>query len=162
MCADFAHFDDRVRKIVELIGPANAWGLFDHGRPASTLCAGRICIAGDAAHATTPHKGAGAGVAIEDAAILGALLGSPAVQSPADVEAAFRLYDSTRRPRGVRLVEDSRAQGQLYSFELEGIGADVAKIAESLEVRMRWLWEHDLARELEETREALRVQLQGK
>ena len=53
VCADFAHFDDRVRKIVELIGPANAWGLFDHGRPASTLCAGRICIAGDAAHATT-------------------------------------------------------------------------------------------------------------
>ncbi|KAF2134746.1 FAD/NAD(P)-binding domain-containing protein [Dothidotthia symphoricarpi CBS 119687] len=37
------------------------WALFDHGEyPASRYNAGRICIAGDAAHASSPHHGASA------------------------------------------------------------------------------------------------------
>ena len=37
------------------------WALFDLGEfPAPSYCAGRLCIAGDAAHASSPHHGASA------------------------------------------------------------------------------------------------------
>ncbi|KAI8183532.1 FAD-dependent monooxygenase azaH [Colletotrichum sp. SAR 10_86] len=62
---------------LEIIGKKRAmgsnlwWGLFDLGdHPVPTFSRGRICLIGDAAHASTPHQGAGAGLCIEDAATL--------------------------------------------------------------------------------------------
>jgi salicylate hydroxylase len=64
----------------------DVWALWDDP-PASTYYKGRAALLGDAAHTTTPNQGAGAGMAIEDAYILGALLGGS--NSADEIEAAF-------------------------------------------------------------------------
>ncbi|RYP44331.1 hypothetical protein DL768_009190 [Monosporascus sp. mg162] len=53
----------------------NKWAIFDMAEhPAPYYTRGRICVAGDAAHASSPHLGSGAGFGIEDALALAALL----------------------------------------------------------------------------------------
>ncbi|KAI9722566.1 MAG: hypothetical protein M1828_004561 [Chrysothrix sp. TS-e1954] len=72
---------------------------------------GRVAILGDAAHATTPYQGQGAGQAIEDAMVLEALLGK--TKSIEHIPDAFAAYDQIRRPRTQRMVTTSRESGQL-------------------------------------------------
>ncbi|KAI1842509.1 hypothetical protein JX265_012679 [Neoarthrinium moseri] len=97
----------------------NTWALFDLGDyPLPRYNAGRICVAGDAAHATTPHHGAGACLGIEDALCLNILLGQVCSNNNADlnhaVEVAFGVFDKIRRPRTQWLVNSSRRACDLY------------------------------------------------
>ena len=71
---------------------------------------GRIALLGDAVHATTPHLGQGAGMAIEDAIVLADELGKH--ETP---EAAFTAYRARRFERCRYIVEKSLAicRGQL-------------------------------------------------
>ncbi|RYP73922.1 hypothetical protein DL771_003364 [Monosporascus sp. 5C6A] len=51
------------------------WAIFDTAEhPAPYYARGCVCVAGDAAHASSPHLGSGAGFGIEDALALAALL----------------------------------------------------------------------------------------
>jgi 2-polyprenyl-6-methoxyphenol hydroxylase-like FAD-dependent oxidoreductase len=70
----------------------------------------RVVLLGDAIHATTPHLGQGAGMAIEDALVLAEELGQHA--SP---EAAFTAYRARRFERCKYIVDASLAlcRGQL-------------------------------------------------
>jgi 2-polyprenyl-6-methoxyphenol hydroxylase-like FAD-dependent oxidoreductase len=68
---------------------------------------GRVILIGDAAHATTPHLGQGAGMAIEDSVVLAEELGRQV-----DVEAAFRAFEARRRERCRFIVENSIAVGE--------------------------------------------------
>lgn len=106
-----------------------------------------MCLLGDSAHASTPHQGAGAGMALEDAFILSNLLGQ--IGSATDIESAFIAYDTVRRLRSQKLVITSRNAGELYEFEGEGIGDDIVKMKENLDVRYKWIWEVNLDQELE-------------
>lgn len=74
---------------------ADMWALFDM-LPAPTYYAGNVVLMGDAAHASTPHQGAGAGQALEDAFILSILLGDERTRSVGDIPAAFGAYDAVR------------------------------------------------------------------
>ena len=65
---------------------------------------GRIVLLGDAVHATTPHLGQGAGMAIEDAIVLAEEL----TRAPAP-EQAFQAYRDRRGERCRYIVEASRA-----------------------------------------------------
>ena len=67
---------------------------------------GRIVLLGDAVHATTPHLGQGAGMAIEDAIVLADEL----VQAETP-QAAFPRYQARRMPRCRYIVEASKAIG---------------------------------------------------
>ncbi len=71
---------------------------------------GRVVLLGDAAHATTPHLGQGAGMAIEDALVLAEELAAKAT-----VEQAFAAYHARRQPRCSYIVEKSLeiCRGQL-------------------------------------------------
>ena len=71
---------------------------------------GRVVLLGDAVHATTPHLGQGAGMAIEDAIVLTQEIGRH--DTP---EAAFRAYRDRRFERCRYIVEESLAicRGQL-------------------------------------------------
>jgi 2-polyprenyl-6-methoxyphenol hydroxylase-like FAD-dependent oxidoreductase len=60
---------------------------------------GRVCLVGDAAHATSPHAGQGASMAMEDAFLLARCL-----RDASDPEVAFAAYESLRRDRVERLV----------------------------------------------------------
>lgn len=71
---------------------------------------GRIGLLGDAVHATTPHLGQGAGMAIEDAIVL-----AEELERANDVEAALVAYRDRRFERCRYIVESSLAicHGQL-------------------------------------------------
>jgi 2-polyprenyl-6-methoxyphenol hydroxylase-like FAD-dependent oxidoreductase len=66
--------------------------------------AGRVVLLGDAVHATTPHLGQGAGMAIEDAIVL-----AEELSAHADPEAAFEAYRARRYDRCRYIVEASLA-----------------------------------------------------
>lgn len=68
--------------------------------------AGRVCLIGDAAHATTPNAGQGASLALEDALVLAKCLRDE--RSP---EAAFVKLEHLRRARVERIVKASRRVG---------------------------------------------------
>jgi salicylate hydroxylase len=72
----FAGWGPAVRAITNLLpDELDKWAMFDtYDYLAPTYTCGRVCIAGDAAHASTPHLGAGAGVGIEDALALATVL----------------------------------------------------------------------------------------
>ena len=110
--------------------------------PAPYYNKGRVAMLGDAAHATTPYQGQGAGQAIEDAMVLETLLGK--TQSPKHIPNAFSAYDQIRRPRTQRMVTTSRESGELLGWKLPGVGSDLEKIREKLVTRMRWLWNRDM------------------
>ncbi len=100
---------------------------------------------GDAAHATTPYQGQGAGQAIEDALVLETLLGR--LRDPKYIPNAFVSYDQVRRARSQRVVKTSREAGRLVAMMAEGVGSDVEKIRDKLETRMHWIWNRDLEKQ---------------
>ncbi len=71
---------------------------------------GRIVLLGDALHATTPHLGQGAGMAIEDSIVL-----AQEIARHDTPEAAFRAYRDRRYGRCAYIVHASLAicRGQL-------------------------------------------------
>ncbi len=77
---------------------------------------GRAVLIGDAAHATTPHLASGAGLAVEDALVLGELLSSGATLDDALQRFVARRYERCRLvvENSVRLgeLEMSRAPAQ--------------------------------------------------
>ncbi|KAI0113422.1 salicylate hydroxylase [Daldinia grandis] len=80
-------------------------------RETPTYSNGRVCIIGDAAHATSSFHGFGAGTSIEDAMVLKALFHN--ISSPDEIEAAFKAFDSVRRARSQRVVNSSREIGDI-------------------------------------------------
>lgn len=68
---------------------------------------GRVLLIGDAAHATTPHLAMGAGIAIEDAVVLGELL-----DAHASLEDALAAFMERRYERCRLVVENSLQLGE--------------------------------------------------
>jgi salicylate hydroxylase len=140
---DFANWGDNVHSILSLMRKTDVWALFNHPE-APTFVKSRVALLGDAAHASTPHMGSGAGMAVEDAYILGNLLG--VVEEKADIERAFSAYNTVRRERGTGLVQRSRENGMMYDLEL--VGDDPAVLSKELEERMNWVWKFDITKDL--------------
>ncbi|KAH7240036.1 uncharacterized protein BKA55DRAFT_666006 [Fusarium redolens] len=89
----------KVRNLVSLMPTKlSKWGLFDLGDyPVPTYYDRSVCLAGDAAHATSPHHGAGACLGLRNS-----------------VEVAFDTFDKMRRRRTQWLVNSSRRVCDLY------------------------------------------------
>ncbi|KAF2255794.1 FAD/NAD(P)-binding domain-containing protein, partial [Trematosphaeria pertusa] len=153
MLADYAEWTPNVQSIMANMKNPDIWALFNH-EPARTFfqTRPRICLVGDAAHATTPHQGSGAGMCVEDCYVLGELLAD--VSSADGLEDAFRAYDHVRRPRSLKLVETSREAGELW--ELHGAaGDDLDAFERNAVQRMSWIWDHDMTADLERARAML-------
>lgn len=159
MASDFSGWGSHVHSILSLMTKTDIWALFNH-LPARTYFHRNICLLGDAAHASTPHQGAGAGMGIEDALVMQQLL-DVAVQEGKGKEAleeAFKVFDEVRRERTQRLVKTSREAGMLYDFE--GVEHDeVPAVKANLDQRMEWIWGFDLEEHVEESRALLRERL---
>lgn len=141
---DFEGWGPKVHGIIEAMQKPDIWALFYHP-PASTFHKGRICLLGDSAHATTPHHGAGAGMCIEDALVLGELIKE--TNSVDDLMRAFAVFDKVRRPRTQRNVKESKEAGELYDFEL--LGDNLDEIQKDFTSRMSWIWDIDLDEEVQ-------------
>lgn len=144
---DYKGWGSTVQSIIDAMQKPDIWALFYHP-PASTFYKGRTCLLGDAAHATTPHQGAGAGQCIEDALIMSSLLKE--VNDIKDLERAFSTFNEVRKSRTQKLVKTSKEAGMLYDFELEG--DDLDKVERNFTTRMEWIWNHDLLAEMERAR----------
>lgn len=112
------------------------WAIFHLGdNPVPNFAKGSLCLVGDAAHATSPHHGAGAGLCIEDSAILADLLADERVQSTQDIESVFATFDEVRRDRGHWLVQSSQRIGNCYEWLADGVGEDFSKVEEEINRR---------------------------
>lgn len=76
---------------------------------------GRVALLGDAAHAMVPFAAQGAGMAIEDAAVLAQCLGE--TSNDRDIPAALAHYATLREPRVTRVQRTARQQGQIYHLQ---------------------------------------------
>lgn len=151
MLEDYKHWSPTVRSLMSNLQSPDIWALFNHP-PAKTYygTAPLICLVGDAAHATTPHQGAGAGMCIEDVYILSHLLSK--CHNKTDIEKAFRAYDVVRRPRSQRLVKTSYEAGMLWELEGRGVGDDLESLERDATRRMDWIWYHDMTKDLDSAR----------
>ncbi|WKA26613.1 FAD-dependent monooxygenase [Bradyrhizobium roseum] len=75
---------------------------------------GSIALLGDAAHAMLPFAAQGAGMAIEDAAVLAKTLSESPGDSIAGIPQALKRYGRQRRDRVLRVQRAARQQGRIY------------------------------------------------
>ncbi|KAL5041299.1 hypothetical protein BDW71DRAFT_192128 [Aspergillus fruticulosus] len=148
---DFRHMGRLINNLIEYMPDPTQWALYEHPH-ISTYARSKVAILGDAAHASTPHQGAGAGQAIEDAHVLAELLGDARVMTADDVAAAFKAYDQVRRPRSQRVVSSSAENAYLLCLRLEGVGNDEEKLKKTLQERLAWLWNEDVQEQAERAR----------
>lgn len=87
------------------------WALFESRAPFRGGT-GPVTLIGDAAHPMLPFLAQGAGMAIEDAAVLADSL----AQHGNDPAAALRRYELLRRHRTARVQQKSRKQGRIYGL----------------------------------------------
>jgi salicylate hydroxylase len=83
------------------------WALYDRD-PLEHWTKGRATLLGDSAHAMLPYLGTGAGMAIEDAVVLGAAVG----RESNDLSAALVAYEQLRVPRTKACVLGARARAK--------------------------------------------------
>jgi 2-polyprenyl-6-methoxyphenol hydroxylase-like FAD-dependent oxidoreductase len=69
---------------------------------------GKVCLIGDAAHASTPYMGQGGCQAVEDAYVIARCL-----QREPSVEQAFAALQQLRRPKASHIVKTSRLMGRI-------------------------------------------------
>ncbi|KAK2595021.1 hypothetical protein QQS21_007275 [Conoideocrella luteorostrata] len=127
--------------------------------PTRTYVSGRICVVGDAAHATTPWQGAGCDMSIEDTLVLSTLLGRS--KNTAQAVVALRVYDQVRRPRTQRIVESSRETGMILTGRGGETGLDLAKLKEKLLPRWAFIVDFDNAKALDEAVQLMDEELAG-
>jgi 2-polyprenyl-6-methoxyphenol hydroxylase-like FAD-dependent oxidoreductase len=89
--------------------------------------AGRVVLIGDAAHATTPHLGQGAGMAIEDAVVLSEELGGDG-----SVEERLDRYMKRRYERCKFIVESSELIGK-YQMDEGAVPIDEKSMVEQMQ-----------------------------
>ncbi|WP_234384563.1 FAD-dependent monooxygenase [Streptomyces sp. MMG1121] len=92
--------------LTALRGAATRWT--DNARQAATYRAGRVLLAGDAAHVHSPFGGQGLNLGVGDAMNLGWKLG--AVIAGWASEGLLDTYDAERRPLGAWVLDWTRAQ----------------------------------------------------
>ena len=140
---DFVDCGPVMQRIISMMDKPSIWALFDHPE-CSTFCKGNFALIGDAAHASTPHQGAGCGQAFEDSLVMCSLLADENVKLTEHVEDAFVAYDAIRRPRALKIVNTSRENGEICMMRGKSTGEDLGKIKETLDERFHWIWQEDL------------------
>ncbi len=116
---------------------------------------GRVCLLGDSAHASMPHLGGGAGMAMEDAYTLSNLIAC--VPGPDSLPEAFRAYDAVRRPRTQGLVERSQLAMNVWCLEDTEAGDNMAVVREKNSRLFKWLWNETLEEDVQQAKDMLRV-----
>ena len=146
---EFSGWGQHVQKIIKLLDHPEtaAWSMWDHPS-APTYNLGNVVMLGDAAHASTPFQGQGAGQAIEDAFVLESLFSK--VDTRAKIPLAFQAYDKIRRPRSQRVCKTSREAGELCALRLPNVLDDPEAFKENIDWRMDWMWHRDIAGERDE------------
>ncbi|CAK3816224.1 Salicylate hydroxylase [Lecanosticta acicola] len=158
---DFQGYGHDVRSLLQLCQPnLDIWAIFHLGdNPLPHYNHSSVLLIGDAAHATSPHHGAGAGMCIEDSAVLADLL--HACCTRADLPAAFQTFNDLRRDRGNWLVQTSRHIGDCYEWMADGVGDDFARIEAEINTRNGMIADVSVEGMCERAKEVLAARVQG-
>lgn len=137
------------------------WGIFDMAEhPAPTYARGRVCIAGDAAHASSPFQGVGACMGVEDALVLCETIDVTASQARDSetqgrrmiIEQALNAFSQTRMERTQWLVRSSREMGEMYQWRYGPTGRQVDRCRNKLDLASRKVWDFDVETMVAEAR----------
>lgn len=150
----FSDFGPTVQALIQILpNKMSRWAVFDTlDDPLSSFTKGRLVLAGDAAHGSSPHHGAGAGMGVEDAIMLAALIervdgiirsGGLDDSTLKCVAEALGIYDSVRRDRTQWLVASSRMQGQIVKGLQPEIGRDFEKLKTHTRSRLSQIQTYD-------------------
>ena len=113
MRALFKDWDPRIGKLLSKCETVQKWKLcIRHELPEWSHSSGTFTLLGDAVHATLPYLASGAGMSLEDGAVLGECLGR--INSKAELKKALGVYEACRRPRTSRIVQRGNVQQYLY------------------------------------------------
>lgn len=172
----FEDWQPSARGIVDLLpNDLDKWAVFDMlEHPAPYYARGSVAIAGDAAHATGPHLGAGAGFGMEDALALVGLLeavdrrlsptfattkalfpdggpnggGGQSSSKPATkselVHKALAAYQDIRYERTQWLIKATREASEMFQWQYEPVGNDPVKFGEEITRRFYQIWNYDV------------------
>ncbi|KAN0111235.1 FAD/NAD(P)-binding domain containing protein [Russula decolorans] len=113
MRADFADFEPSVQKLLSFVKSTLKWRLMDR-KPLKTWVhpQGRLALLGDACHPMLPYRAQAAAIAVEDAAVIGALFSH--VSSISQVPALLQAYQDLRLPRATATQESSRLNQKIF------------------------------------------------
>ncbi|GLA57537.1 hypothetical protein AtubIFM54640_003673 [Aspergillus tubingensis] len=144
----FQEWGPFVRAVIDLLPEElDKWAVFDtYDSPVPKYAEGRVALVGDAAHASSPHHGAGAGMGIEDALALVTAIRRAredvdrGVEVNGALEAAVRAYSRVRYERSQWLVRSSREVGWTYEWMDESIGADMDRAFADIKERSHRVW----------------------
>jgi 3-hydroxybenzoate 6-monooxygenase len=130
-----------MQAVLGLMDLSRRWPLADRN-PIRQWARGRVTLLGDSAHATLQSLAQGAGMAIEDAVYLAALLEA----TGGDIITAFQRFQHDRVIRTSRVQLESRALWDMYHAE-DAIARDVRRqqyqerTAEDYFRCLNWLWQ---------------------
>ena len=115
------------------------WALYERSSDFNGM-SGPVTLIGDAAHPMLPFLAQGAGMAIEDAAVLAYYL-KDSIDNP---DAALRAYEAARRVRTARAQSVSHRQGRIYGLSrpealVRNMGMRVLG-GERLRTRYDWIY----------------------
>lgn len=96
---------------------------------------------------------------IEDAAVLAELLADERIQTHADVEKAFAVYNEVRKPRGDALVQSSRFMGEAWDLRQSSLST-FAELEREIVKRNSVIHDVDVAQMCEDARAKLRGWMQ--
>ena len=114
----FKDFDQAVTDFIESV-PEEEIGRTDIRDldPLERIVEGRIALVGDAAHATTPNLGRGAGEALEDAVALAEHLSAArSLEDSESVREALKRYEAQRLPLVASVQRRTRRVGEVFAF----------------------------------------------
>ena len=109
----FQGYNPTVQALIESSESVTKWPLLNRN-PLPLWSRGRLVLLGDACHPMKPHMAQGAGMAIEDAAMLTRCLQETGLS---DYRTAFDLYEANRKNRASRVQAVSNANTWLRTQE---------------------------------------------
>ncbi|KAK3081154.1 hypothetical protein LTS18_009738, partial [Coniosporium uncinatum] len=116
MRALFKDWDPRIPKLLSLCESVYKWRLqIRIGMDTWSHKSGTFTMLGDAVHATLPYLASGAGMCLEDAAVLGELFSrAPNPRNPGTKRRLLRVYEQCRKERTEMVVKRGNVQQYLY------------------------------------------------
>lgn len=140
----FARFGGPAHQAILAAEKVHRWAL--HLRPVAPVWSREnVVLLGDAAHTTLPFMAQGACLALEDALVLARVLAAKS-----ELDEALRAYEAMRNPRTQQVVKFSAGNGWRFHMPRPfawGAQAVLAVGAPVLERQLRWIYDHDAARE---------------
>jgi len=106
-------WDPKLRTLLGLVKETSKWKLQNSQEMQEwSHPSGKFVLLGDACHATLPYMAQGAAMAVEDGAVLGALM--ERIETREQIEDVLVIYEQIRKERTTRVVRRSTAAGHFF------------------------------------------------